>query len=100
MLIIAGTIDVDPDQMDDFLRASIDMMRATHEEPGCLAYSFTVDQLVLGRIQLFEKWESNEDLAAHFEAPHMAVFQQRTGALTIMARDILKYQIASEGPVR
>lgn len=100
MLIIAGTIDVNPEQVDTLMSAAIDMMRATLQEDGCHAYSFTVDQLTPGRIRLFEKWESQEALEAHFVVPHMATFQSTMAGLSVTGTDLLKYEIASEGPVR
>jgi quinol monooxygenase YgiN len=100
MLIIAGTIDMNPEHVDAFIAAAIDMMQATLKETGCQAYSFTVDQLTPGRIRLYEKWDSQADLEAHFVVPHMAAFQAATADLDVTGRDLLKYEIASEGPVR
>ena len=58
--------------MDQFMSAAVEMMKATHEEVGCLAYVFSRDEMTPGRVNVFEKWESDVALAAHFEAPHMA----------------------------
>ncbi|MDX2379610.1 MAG: antibiotic biosynthesis monooxygenase, partial [Acidimicrobiia bacterium] len=59
-LIIAGTIDVEPSELDDLMPHLIEMMVATYAEPGCIDYSFTRDELVPGRVRLFEKWQSDE----------------------------------------
>ena len=39
-LIVAGTIDVDPTQVTDFWPHAEEMMRATHEEDGCIGSAF------------------------------------------------------------
>jgi len=98
-LIVAGTIDVDPTQVTDFWPHAEEMMRATHEEDGCIEYSFTLDRLTPGRVRVYEKWESEEALAAHFQVAHMATFRSALGELTLNGRDISKYTITDETPL-
>jgi quinol monooxygenase YgiN len=100
MLIIAGTFTIDPTKVDTAIADAIVMMRATHQEPGNLAYVFSVDPIDPAIIHLYEKWESEEALAAHSASPHMAEFRPKTAGWGIKAVDILKYEIASEGPLR
>ena len=95
-LIIAGTIDAEPSELDDLMPHLVEMMTATHTEPGCVEYSFTRDELVPGRIRLFEKWESDDALAAHFASPHMAAFRSATAGFADFGRRLSKYDIASE----
>ena len=100
MIIIAGTISIDPSKADQALADAVEMMKATHEEQGNLAYVFSLDPLVPGQIQLFEKWESEEALAAHSASAHMAEFRPKMGGWGVTGADIKKYEIASEGPLR
>ena len=60
----------------------------------------SLDPLVPGRIQLFEKWESEDALAAHSASAHMAEFRPKMGGWGVTGTDIKKYEIASEGPLR
>ena len=99
-IIIAGTITVEPDKVDAAMAAAIPMMQATHQEPGCTAYVFSVDPIEPGVLHVFEKWESDEHLSSHFETEHMAEFQAKVPDLGIVGMDILKYEVAGEGPVR
>jgi quinol monooxygenase YgiN len=99
MLIIAGTIEIDPSKREPALAAAREMMAETLKEKGCHAYTFSADLADPSRIHLFERWESEEALLAHFATPHMAAFQKALAAIRPKA-DILKYQIASSGPVR
>lgn len=99
-ILIAGTISVEPDKVNAAMAAAVQMMEATHQEEGCAEYVFSVDPIREGVLHVFEKWESNDHLAAHFETAHMAEFQSKVPGLGITGTDVLKYEIASEGPVR
>lgn len=99
-IIIAGTIDVDPTKVDQAIADATIMMQASQAEDGCDAYVFSLDPLVPGRIQLFERWQSEDALAAHSSSAHMKAFQPKMGGWGITGADIKRYEIASEGPLR
>lgn len=42
-------------------------------------------------IHLFEEWESDEHIQAHFVVPHMAVFREKLAKLGTIERDIYRY---------
>lgn len=62
MLIIAGWIRVDADARDDYLSDCVAVVRQARESAGCLDFALTADLLDPGRIDVFERWESDEDL--------------------------------------
>ena len=99
-LIIAGTIDIDPDKWTTARPAAIEMMTATRNEAGCYAYVFSEDIEVEGRFNIYEKWESQHALDAHFASPHMATFRAALADFGAKPANVLKYEIASEGPLR
>lgn len=45
MIIIAGTMTLDPAKVDDFMEVAVKMMHETHKEPGNLAYAFRAVRL-------------------------------------------------------
>ena len=98
-IIIAGTLRFDPDKTDEAMSAVVEMMEATHREEGCHAYVFSADPIEEGLLHIFEKWESEEDLAAHFETAHIAQFRSKVPDLGVTGIDVLKYEVASEGPL-
>lgn len=65
MIIVAGSIEVDPAQRAAFLATRVEGMRRSRGERGCLEYTFSADPLDPGRIVLLERWESKEALDAH-----------------------------------
>jgi quinol monooxygenase YgiN len=100
MLIIAGTFRIPTDTRDAILKAACEMQAETQKEPGCHAYRFTKDLEDSSLMHLFERWESEEHLRAHFATPHMALFQKALGGLRPEIVEIQKYEISKVGPVR
>ena len=94
MLIVAGTIEVDPEHRDAVLAAVAPMVAATRAEAGCQAYAFSPDPDDRGLIRLFELWDDQAALDAHFASDHMAAWQSRSAELPIRGRDINKYLVS------
>ncbi|HEV8296970.1 MAG TPA: putative quinol monooxygenase [Acidimicrobiales bacterium] len=100
MIIIAGTISFDPANAD-LLAKGFDTMQAfSLKEDGCLAYDYWPSRHEAGTVLMFEKWESDEALAAHMTSPHMAEFGKVMGQIGIRGVDVKKYSGATEGPLR
>ena len=98
MLIIAGSITTG--SRDAFLAAVAPMVAATHTEAGCREYAFSPDPDDDDRILLFELWDDQEALDAHFATEHMAEFQRAMKGIEVAGMDIKKYTISDVGPVR
>jgi quinol monooxygenase YgiN len=63
--IIAGTFEVAPADRDAFLAGRAELIRRSRAEPGCIVYVFAADPLEPGRVELFERWASEEALEGH-----------------------------------
>ena len=96
MLVIAGTINLDPAHIDEMLAAIVPLMEATQAEEGCIDYVLSADPKDLGTIRIFEKWASDEALGAHMTAPHMGVFQKAIRGCGVTGMSVDKFEIASE----
>ena len=100
MIIIAGTIDIDPEQFDACVAASTPIQKATRDdEPGCLAYCFAPDPVIAGRIQVFELWTDQESLAAHFTHPNYINMRNTLGRFGLRGADNSKYLVTHREPV-
>lgn len=99
-ILIAGTMNIDPGKVDAALADASEMMKASQAEEGCHAYAFSADPVNAGTLLLFEKWESEQALAAHAASAHMKAFQGKMPGWGITGADITKYEVASEGPLR
>lgn len=99
MLVVAGVVKIDPAKRDEAIAAAVAMMRETRKEEGCRSYVFSADLEDVGCFHLFEEWESQEALDAHFASPHMAAFQGTVAKLGVREMNVQKYAIASVDPL-
>jgi len=75
------------------------MMEETAKEDGCISYTMSSDFADPTRIHLFEEWESDEHIQAHFVAPHMAVFREKLSKLGPIERSIFRYDDPVKSPL-
>ncbi len=99
MLVIAGHIRIDPAKKDEAIPAAVEMMAETHKEPGCISYTFSADLSDPGVFRIFEEWESQDALDAHFKAPHMATFQAKVAGFGVKEMKVKRYEVSSVGPL-
>jgi quinol monooxygenase YgiN len=99
MLIIAGTITVNPDDREKFLALRQDTVAAARQMKGCLDYAFSADIVDPSCVRLFERWESDEDVAAWMAAHRTDREQSGQAQVSIQRMDFLKHQISSTGPI-
>lgn len=95
MIVVAGKISVKPERRDEARRAALAMVEATRREAGCISYAFYADLVDPGTFFVFEEWESDAALAAHFQSAHMARFQQEVPALIAAPPAIERYVVES-----
>jgi quinol monooxygenase YgiN len=62
VIIVAGALFVDPDGRHAYLEGCTDVMAAARAAPGCLDFALSADLLEAGRINVFERWESEDEL--------------------------------------
>lgn len=101
MLIVIGEVKVESAaEVDKGRDAIATMMAASNAEPGCILYAFSQDLADPALIRITEKWESQDALTAHFNAPHIAAFMKAMGAAKIVSMDTKLYDASGERPVR
>ncbi|MET7877832.1 putative quinol monooxygenase [Micromonospora profundi] len=64
MLIIAGSLQVGPDARDRYLAECAPVIAQARATAGCLDFLLAADPLDPGRIHVYERWESPEQLEA------------------------------------
>ncbi len=60
MVIVAGHIFVNPDQRERYLADCVRIVEQARRARGCLDFSITADLIDPGRINVFERWETQE----------------------------------------
>jgi quinol monooxygenase YgiN len=58
VIIVAGHVVVAPDQRDDYLAGCVEVVQQARRAPGCLDFSLSADLLEPGRVNIYERWES------------------------------------------
>jgi len=99
MLLIAGTFRIQLEDRETAIAALQKMMAETAKEDGCVSYTFSADLSDPTLFHLFEEWESDEHLQAHFVAPHMAEFQQKLAEIGPVERSIFRYDDPAKAPL-
>lgn len=99
MLIIAGTITLPPEKVDEAVTLMGPFCELVRAEPGCGDYVFTVNPHVPGELRLFEVWDDQAALDVHFTTPHMAAWQHDIGGLGVIDRDITRYEVGASAPL-
>ena len=92
MLVVTGLIKTDPDDADAAREAMLQLMAETAKEEGCRHYRFSEDIGERGVFRVYEEWDSDEALQAHFAAPHMAKFRAALGELKMISRAVQAYE--------
>jgi quinol monooxygenase YgiN len=62
VIIVAGALTLDPDGRDAYLEGCATVVAAARDAEGCLDFALSPDLLEPGRINVYERWESEEDL--------------------------------------
>jgi quinol monooxygenase YgiN len=68
MIIVTGTIEVDPAQRDRFLATQVANLAEVRKEPGCVEYGLLADPEQPGVVRLLEMWEDVPTFDAHLKA--------------------------------
>lgn len=94
MLIVAGRLEVDGNDRDRYVDECRSVVEQARRAPGCLDFAITADPLDASRINVYERWESDEELMA-FRGSGPT---EEMGA-QIRSADVSKYRIsATEDP--
>ncbi len=64
MVIVAGHLNVDPDEREAYLDSCRDVVEEARRTDGCLDFSIAADLVDPGRINVYERWESNDAVDA------------------------------------
>lgn len=92
-VVIAGWMDY-PARRDEVLTSMRTMTELTRREPGCLGYVFSADVENPDRIQVFERWATQEALDAHLATQHVSEFRASIAHITRSGRELHVFRVA------
>jgi quinol monooxygenase YgiN len=91
-VILQGVFVLEPGERAQFIEASIEGMRASRAEAGCLEYVLAADPLNPSRVVLSERWESMELLQQHLHGQASPPADDRPKP---KSAEIVIYEVAS-----
>jgi quinol monooxygenase YgiN len=89
MVIVAGHITVDPEERQSYLAGCMSVVEQARRADGCLDFAITADLLDPGRVNLFERWETQ----AAVETFRGSGPSDEQGA-TMLSASVAEYDIA------
>lgn len=101
LIAVEAAITVaDPSMRHDLVARTAPIQKATRDdEPGCLVYCFAADPCQDDLIQVYELWESEEALAAHFDHPNYVAMRTMLNDAGLVSAVSRKHRIDASAPV-
>jgi quinol monooxygenase YgiN len=81
VIIVTGVVYARPDNLDAVLAISLEHVRRSRLEPGCLLHSVHHDVEDPLRLVFLEHWQDRAALDAHFRVPASSDFVTAVAAL-------------------
>jgi quinol monooxygenase YgiN len=98
-IVISGEVDLAPEDRDRALVGARGLIEQALAETGCVHYAWTADLSLPGRVNVFEEWESQPDLAAHLAGPAYQGMLAHLSGFGIRNAVTRKYRVDHVEPV-
>jgi quinol monooxygenase YgiN len=82
VLIVTGSIRVRPEEIERALELSLEHVRRSRREPGCLLHSVHRDVEEPLRVVFLEHWSDARALRTHFDVPASGAFVRALSRLS------------------
>ena len=92
MQIVAVTIFVKPENVADFIAATLDNARNTRQEPGNLRFDVSRAADDANRFFLYEVYRAADDIKAHQQTAHYQRWKKAVGDWMSKPRERAEYQ--------
>src|SRR3954451_14287192 len=95
MIIVTGSVRARPNALAEVLRLSLEHVRRSRLEPGCLLHSVHQDVEDPNHVVFLEHWSDAAALKAHFAVPESGAFARAVGQLSTEPPPIGIYEATS-----
>lgn len=92
MVIVTGSVVARPETFDEILAASLEHVRRSRAEPGCLSHGVHRDVEDEYLLVFFERWADRAALDAHFRVPASADFVRTVSRLAAQRPTMTIYE--------
>src|ERR1051325_1948893 len=94
MILVTGSVVAREDSFDEVCRLSLEHVRRSRSEPGCISHAVHVDCENPLRLVFVEQWADRAGLLAHFGVPASRDFVRGLQPLAAAASTIELYDAA------
>lgn len=91
MIIVAGHLIVAPEERNAYLEGCVSVVEQARDATGCLDFSIAADLVDPGRMNVYERWGSREDV----EAFRGGGPSEEQGGQVLTA-DVREYEVSNE----
>ena len=95
MIVIAGTLRMPPERVEEMRPHIVTVTHASRAEPGALAYSLAFDPIEPGLIRVFEIYRDWAAVEAHRDSAHFKAWRAVSGEFV---RDLKLYDAQERPP--
>ena len=81
MILVTGSVNARPEMLPELLQLSLEHVRRSRLEPGCLLHSVHHDVEDPNRLVFIEHWADRDALMTHFRVPASGAFAKAAGDL-------------------
>lgn len=81
MIVVTGSVVVQDGRLDEALALSLEHVRRSRTEPGCLAHAVHRDVENPSRLVFVEEWADRAAITAHVAVPASRAFAKALAAL-------------------
>ncbi len=81
MIIVLGKVQVRDGMLDEAIAASIEHVKRSRLEPGCVSHAVHQDAESRNVLVFVEEWEDKPALWQHFQVPASQAFVKTVGAM-------------------
>jgi quinol monooxygenase YgiN len=98
MILVTGSVVARPERIDELLALSLEHVRRSRTEPGCISHAVHRDVEDPLRLVFVERWDSHEALRAHFAVPASRAFVKAAAACATTSPEMTLYRAEAVAP--
>jgi quinol monooxygenase YgiN len=92
-VLVTGSIQARPERIDELLALSLEHVRRSRGEPGCLSHAVHRDVEDPLRLVFVEEWADRAALQAHFAVPASRAFVKAAAGCASSAPALSLYEV-------
>lgn len=99
MVVVAGTVRLAPGALERARPHMERMIAASRAEAGCQVYSYATDVQDPTILRIFEVWDSQTHLDAHFQTDHIKAWRVVWTEIGVSERNLKRYTVSNATPL-